>query len=191
MHEQRYQSSSTRNADNFLSRGGKVPKHFTGTAPAEVNYAHFAGMEMEDLKHHVGLRKNDSKFDGELSAWLGKVKDHATKNKIAAKSHKKAAPAVVSELKEGQTVLDLSTAVDITPKAVFGPRSQQVSDELLGQIRVEASTEKKVNPKKAQRQAALEASGTAPKKINADTVRAEKMAGMAKRQPRILAKTQH
>jgi hypothetical protein len=187
MHEQRYATSSVRNAENFLARGGRVRINSGGTLASDVNYPHFAGMEMDDLKHHVGLRKNDSKFDGELSAWLGKVKDHATKAGIAAKSRKKIAPTVVSELQEGQTILDLTDAVDTKPQVVAEPRPKKF-DEVY--MEAHGSAEKKINPKKAERQAAASDAGPV-KKINADTARAEAMAGKAKRTPRIMAKTSH
>lgn len=166
-HDQRYATASVR---NVTSRLGHKPT-------ADYKIAHFAGMELEDLKHNVGVRKNDNKFDLDLGPWLASIKAQAEKIGVKAKA-KKASPTVVAELKDGQTVKDLIAAPEVTPKSVVVTSAETV----------EAPAEKKVNPKKAQRQAAIEASGTAPKKVNADAQRAEKMAGMAKRTPRIMTK---
>lgn len=186
-HEHRYQTSAYRNMALFKFRNGHTPRS-NGTVSEHIHYPHFAGMELNDLKHHVGVRSNDSKFDDVLVPWLHKVKDHAIKNKIAANKPKKAEPTVVSELKEGQTVSDLRVAApDAKPtlKVVYSADDASTHH----------GVEKKPNPKKEARKAALEKSGTMTKGnatqtkaqvINADARRAEVMAARPQCQPRIL-----
>ena len=183
-HDQRYANACIRNVS---SRLGQKPT-------ADYKIAHFAGMELEDLKHSTGVRKNDNKFDLDLGAWLGKLKDHAVKAGIAAKAKKK--QEIVLTNKEGTVIYtgidaDSKLGKDLMDAAPTSAPTTKIVYSAEDTTAHHAPAEKKVNPKKAQRQAALEASGTAPKKVNADTARAEKMAGMAKRQPRIMTKTQH
>lgn len=183
MQERRYATSSTRNVELFIKRGGKAP----GQPAQQIDYAKFCGMELDDLKHHVGVRKKDTHHDLTLGAWLGPVKAHAAKNKIAAKSHTKAGP-VVEAKKDSDFVRKVQSAGrDIEfPHAKGHNVGIYYADDKTTHYEAPA---KKVNPKKAARQAAIEASGTAPgKRINADEQRAQAMAAKAKRQPRIMTK---
>lgn len=170
-HDQRYATASVR---NVTSRLGYKPT-------ADYKIAFFSGMELEDLKHNVGVRKNDTKFDVDLGPWLASIKAHAEKAGITAKAKKKDAPTVVAELQEGQTIANLVAAPTVTPttKVVYDAKASTF----------DASAEKKVNPKKAQREAAIASSGMAPgKRINADQQRADAMPAKAKRTPRIMTK---
>jgi len=172
----RYESSSARNFDNFVRRDGKKPPvHFTGTEEAQINYAHFCGMELLDLKHHLGIRPRDINFDVTLTDWLNKVKAHAKKAGIAAKPKKEATPS------------EPEAIVKALIKAGAEPDQIKIAVVVDGQATPEPV--KKINPKKAARQAAIEASGTAPgKRVNADAQRAQAMAAKTKRQPRIMTK---
>lgn len=165
MHEQRYATSSTRNVDNFIKRGGHTYLQ-NGTLSKEIHWAHFAGMELDDLKHHVGIRQKDTTYDLKLGAWLGPIKDHALKNKIVAKSHKKAIKPEVGAVEAIDIPLDseagkiaiaaVAKAETEKPHAKAGPRAKQV----------EAFAEVK----------------------NADQRRAEAMAAKPQRQPRLTTK---
>jgi hypothetical protein len=160
-HDQRYHAAADRNTANF---GRFKPS-------ADYSYAHFAGMELLDLKHHVGVRRNDNSYDTFLTDWLNKVKDHAVKNKIAAKLRNKPAeaPKELSLAAQGVNAPIVEALVEPVTPFKKGTKQGKAAKFIAAVISEEANPQA-ISPAKP---------------VNADTARAEAMAAKATRQPRI------
>lgn len=176
MHQARYLSAAGRNVGNFLQRKGHTP-HSNGTLSKDVHYAWFMGMELKDLKHHLGVREKDTSWDVTFTDWLARIKAHAAKAGIKASFNRPGYTAIETAPAEDER----SIKINIEHAKVVTPALIEIGD----------SPVKKVNPKKEARKAALEKSGTGnqpnkAQKVNADARRAEVMAGKTQRQPRIL-----
>lgn len=183
---QRYEESSSRNVDNFL-RG-------RGHTELPAISAYLSGMELKDFKHHLGVREKDTAHDEPLTACLNKAHASAKKAGLKPTFKRKAGHAQVDGVmaEDGELIV----AKNLTVVAPL-PGNAALSDN-FGNAQADDTPVKKVNPKKAARQAALEKSGTARQgnkaqtanqKVNADAQRAEAMSKMAKRQPRVFAKS--
>lgn len=186
-HQQRYQNASARNVASILAQA-------IGTRAS-----HFAGMELDDLKHHAGVRQKDMGYDESLKSWLDK--QHASAKKTGVKptfkkrgGHEPVADGMLDNNGELIKVKaeDETVAKNLLKVAPL-PGNAALSDSFGNAEPDDTAPVKKVNPKKLARQQALEKSGTArsgnvSQKVNADAKRAEVMAGKTQRQPRIFAK---
>src|ERR1700744_6305264 len=85
MQDKRYHSSSLRNVDNFLKRGGCK---MVNNVLAPLNHAKYYDMELDDLKHHIGLRKKSDAYDDALKAFLVKTHAHAKAAGLVKKEKK-------------------------------------------------------------------------------------------------------
>lgn len=188
--DQRYSQAIERNVGFRLSR-----------KPSDLTHAgltHFMGMELGDLKHHVGVRQKDTSLDEMLGPWLSSVQAQAKKAGLKSTFKKRGGHAQVDGVlnDKGELTSEQITAKNLTKVAPL-PGNVPIVDAFdgseEGDTKPKAQGEKKVNPKKAARQAALEKSGTARtgnsnQKANADAKRAEFMSQQKTRQPRVFAK---